>query len=102
MTKQNEHGTDRKRSAGRGRDRRARPGRTAGPVSYTHLDVYKRQALYRLGHTLGQQSQPGIDFGRGSLDQAQRLDVTTRHGLAGNGEVLHGTLGCLLYTSRCV
>ena len=44
------------------------------PVSYTHLDVYKRQELYS-------KIRPGEPF---SLDSAENL-VT-----------------CLLYTSRCV
>ena len=40
---------------------RARPGTGwAGPVSYTHLDVYKRQ---RYGWDITEQTQPGIFAG---------------------------------------
>ena len=51
------------------------------PVSYTHLDVYKRQALY---------AQP-------------RTFCRTVRRVALAGEVKHQRCGaCLLYTSRCV
>ena len=53
---------------------------TAGSVSYTHLDVYKRQGL------VARRAQPG----GGSR---------APHGAEGFDPVL---LSCLLYTSRCV
>ena len=49
------------------------------PVSYTHLDVYKRQALYREA------------AGAGYPDAQCALGVLHHQGK-----------GCLLYTSRCV
>ena len=48
--------------------------------------------LHGLGDALGQQAQPGIDLGRGALDQPQRADEATRHRPAGDGEVLHRPL----------
>ena len=56
--------------------------RKASSVSYTHLDVYKRQALDKARHFLGQE-----------------LDVRTiimPHGASTLPKL------CLLYTSRCV
>ena len=72
------------------------------PVSYTHLDVYKRQALQSMGCDLAQGYfwSPGIPAA-----EVDRL-------LAGNGvmpvagELVAGgparLAACLLYTSRCV
>ena len=55
------------------------------PVSYTHLDVYKRQGLGRLGD-LGLVEREGADGG-------MRADV---------GALVALDALCLLYTSRCV
>ena len=69
-----------------------------GPVSYTHLDVYKRQAGCR-GDFF--RSCTG---GQGSLHH--RYDAVYEYALSGAGA--HGLLlpepsgACLLYTSRCV
>ena len=63
-------------------------------VSYTHLDVYKRQVLQRgkgdfdiLFHLVGGESAHGHH-------------VPFPDGVPGEGEAHIG--GCLLYTSRCV
>ena len=58
------------------------PVRHKAPVSYTHLDVYKRQDLCGQGE------------GEGDLHHLgeARLTLVGREGLS----------GCLLYTSRCV
>ena len=57
-----------------------------GAVSYTHLDVYKRQAQHRSRRAVGDRHRP-----------AHRGDAVARL-------VLHAAHpgGCLLYTSRCV
>ena len=54
------------------------------PVSYTHLDVYKRQSQY--DETVNDVYQKGYRMGGKVLRPAM---VTV-------------TYGCLLYTSRCV
>ena len=60
-------------------------GSTMKPVSYTHLDVYKRQAL------------DGVVKGRiSSLSISQRDAAATALSLYKNEDT------CLLYTSRCV
>ena len=56
------------------------------PVSYTHLDVYKRQGLYT-------QRKPGIDGGRTSALPPEELD---------DEHFMMRIRICLLYTSRCV
>ena len=56
-----------------------------GTVSYTHLDVYKRQVLYTV-----------LDLVRGLL----RLEVYQTAGVLPVFEDMND--GCLLYTSRCV
>ena len=58
----------------------------AGPVSYTHLDVYKRQGLTYI-----------YGIGRSAADEilaATKINPDTR--------VKDLTKDCLLYTSRCV
>ena len=57
-----------------------------GPVSYTHLDVYKRQ---------GRGRGAGQDGGGGALARYQ--DAHRVH-----PRLLRGAGACLLYTSRCV
>ena len=56
------------------------------PVSYTHLDVYKRQALHRQA-----------DRRRGGQRHLQH-----RAGRQAAGRLGGHLQGCLLYTSRCV
>ena len=62
------------------------------PVSYTHLDVYKRQLLGR------------VESLQVSIERLQSLGLTERE-----AEVMHWVCEgknnpeiCLLYTSRCV
>ena len=57
---------------------------TPNPVSYTHLDVYKRQSFHdlRFCHYVGM--------------------TLSLSGLYFYGHDLGGFSGCLLYTSRCV
>ena len=75
------------------------------PVSYTHLDVYKRQALLR-----GHRHKVYMEMGRG-LGHVQHHIEHPQMGIA----LLEGLRklfesgcrpfpsgGCLLYTSRCV
>ena len=78
---------------------------TVSPVSYTHLDVYKRQSYYLLGALLGKYNKAevalpgGCNIGSRPIDQhikgfkALGADVRIEHGLI---------ITCLLYTSRCV
>ncbi|WP_284117632.1 hypothetical protein [Streptomyces fragilis] len=60
-----------------------------GAVSYTHLDVYKRQALRGGGGT--RRREHPVEGAPGQ--KALRGGGGTRRGTAGR---------CLLYTSRCV
>ena len=115
-----------KGEAQRGRQARPRNGDCAKglerspPVSYTHLDVYKRQAqVLRLVFVIG--SQPGLErvgeVGRLSAqsnyvglpeDKGRFLIRNDGRGLAGKANILGSlvfeeqVVGCLLYTSRCV
>ena len=63
---------------------------TTEPVSYTHLDVYKRQALY------GSRGSNGV------------VVITTKKGKKGEGKVSYDgwigfqTYACLLYTSKAI
>ena len=69
-----------------GREQRSKEGRE--PVSYTHLDVYKRQFYCR--ELSGKKSRPGqTDAGGGTYHREPQLPSS-------------GYEPCLLYTSRCV
>ena len=64
------------------------PNCNALPVSYTHLDVYKRQlqSIQQAGRTVGKDVYlVGVD----ALVEAVQ-------------NVVDGNMTCLLYTSRCV
>ena len=80
---------------------------TPVPVSYTHLDVYKRQALELLSHDLDVAGWSGFDYNDVEIDDQTvpilmarattsvvSPPVLSGHGLEANN--------CLLYTSRCV
>ena len=81
------------------------------PVSYTHLDVYKRQGKHRqpqpLGREAGEHSVKGerLDQEAGNHQDAQLaelgVDAVIDKGKQGIGDAVQNT-GCLLYTSRCV
>ena len=58
----------------------ARLFRSTGTVSYTHLDVYKRQDLASIS------------------DEVKRIEFTTSDGRV----MKQNFITCLLYTSRCV
>ena len=60
---------------------------TVGPVSYTHLDVYKRQAQY---------NKTISSFEHRFIPRAQKLKNL---GVTSTKELPRA---CLLYTSRCV
>ena len=93
------------------------PGRgdaldSAGPVSYTHLDVYKRQVVGLLNvvgtnpfEYVAEQAQLAVSVRRRGL-RARSLEHDAwlgRH--QRQGRACRGTeenQGCLLYTSRCV
>ena len=71
----------------------------AAPVSYTHLDVYKRQGQ-PLRQCMGQQQLDGVDVVNEHLLQgAHALLLDHAQGLPLQLS-LEGS--CLLYTSRCV
>ena len=61
-----------------------------GPVSYTHLDVYKRQGDWPAQYFYYAGGVPRI---MEEIKSMLHLDAKT---------VTGKTLGCLLYTSRCV
>ena len=69
------------------------------PVSYTHLDVYKRQAPDPVETNIYSMS-PEERKEAGIID----LPSTLRNALKAleTDEVVRQALGCLLYTSRCV
>ena len=66
-----------------------------GPVSYTHLDVYKRQISYSIGRNYSRR-----DFMiNNNLAAPERFD--RYFALALENDAIP-TNACLLYTSRCV
>ena len=86
--------------------------RSLGAVSYTHLDVYKRQGLF---YELGKKKNVLIsgDIGcytLGYADPYNAMDLnlcmgasfSMGHGAAKKFEMFHEDMSCLLYTSRCV
>ena len=66
------------------------------PVSYTHLDVYKRQGQARGAGALGH-----LDPGPAGASERARLASRKRLGRRRGGPQHQGA-PCLLYTSRCV
>ena len=77
-------------------------------VSYTHLDVYKRQVVNISDSTIRttENNSGGIQTTGGGTMNAANLDVETQENSAaairsdrGGGTV---NVDCLLYTSRCV
>ena len=71
------------------------------PVSYTHLDVYKRQGLYaaaeRMGERLRGIAENVFAYATGQRDADRASDAVESAGAA-----LERADSCLLYTSRCV
>ena len=77
------------------------------PVSYTHLDVYKRQPLQRVLFPAFSTLQNDPDRFRDAISRSCRLlallFMPVGFGLAAVAPELVPVLyGCLLYTSRCV
>ena len=83
-----------------------------GPVSYTHLDVYKRQGPTRAQvqaelqqakvsgqYTFGEEGYPAAIASKSSLTAQQVQEQLAQAKNA--GEDTFGNI-CLLYTSRCV
>ena len=62
------------------------------PVSYTHLDVYKRQAYLR-------EAQAKVEHRVANSGMAVLLDAGMEKGIH---PAKKQVAGCLLYTSRCV
>ena len=62
-----------------------------GPVSYTHLDVYKRQVSIRGDRPVGGPGQPAAHAERHAVGEHRLRDAGS-----------FGVRPCLLYTSRCV
>ena len=84
--------------------------RVSPPVSYTHLDVYKRQGPPGSGKTMLAERLPSI---LPTLDNDAAMEVTAIRSLCSAGEHLSELVrqppfeaphhsACLLYTSRCV
>ena len=72
---------------------------TSCTVSYTHLDVYKRQVIYTR-HTYnarGQLTKTQTDAGNAATTMAPTLWEYDAF-----GNKTKETWNCLLYTSRCV
>ena len=97
---------------------------SASPVSYTHLDVYKRQAVARAFY-IAKSGRPGpvvLDFAKNAqvemVDyEPMKLDFIRMAARLTSDDWAHGDLKpenivvdssgrlhliCLLYTSRCV
>ena len=77
------------------------------PVSYTHLDVYKRQAVLRKLRRGQFQVGAVLDLHGMTVVTAKEALVAFRHHVRRNRlscvRIIHGKgKGCLLYTSRCV
>ena len=74
---------------------------TFNPVSYTHLDVYKRQLLPGIPNdkgllqntSSGGESGSGLQVGDGMSRQRSMEKISSSE---------YVSIGCLLYTSRCV
>ena len=64
-------------------------------VSYTHLDVYKRQSLYGIVAKKNEPDNPG----GGETGGGEIKDPNTENGGTGDNG---GSNNCLLYTFRCV
>ena len=77
--------------------------RGVDPVSYTHLDVYKRQ-MYVLGYSLDNLSLLALTLAVGFVvdDAIVMLENIVRHLEACETPFEAAIKGCLLYTSRCV
>ena len=86
-----------------GQPRCALRWRTYPAVSYTHLDVYKRQELETAGQ-LGGNGTRDLAMCEGEEQREHiavlKITVIALDGLVDNGPHLLGA--CLLYTSRCV
>ena len=67
------------------------------PVSYTHLDVYKRQAQLHSDGAQAERRQQRRLVGRGELQRHEAAQPDDRQHQQGRQPV-----ACLLYTSRCV
>ena len=70
---------------------------TAGPVSYTHLDVYKRQVIMIAAKAAGVAIVPMPAVGSGIARMGRRLDDERRCRKHGYGGCQKKT--CLVYTS---
>ena len=66
------------------------------PVSYTHLDVYKRQFVERANAWKGKHD---TDRAMADYDNAVRIDP---EGILNGSTRNERSTNCLLYTSRCV
>ena len=66
------------------------------PVSYTHLDVYKRQEQDQIGR------EPGLDFRIRLRHVPARCVQPSGRSLEPRSDAWPRGMTCLLYTSRCV
>ena len=85
----------------------SRPSCLVSPVSYTHLDVYKRQELTRPNtvrvRTWERGAGPTMACGTGACATAVVLNELGLTGPAVDIQLEAGRMHiCLLYTSRCV
>ena len=69
------------------------------PVSYTHLDVYKRQAMSRERVLKTYVNEVKKNYDYVLIDCMPSLGMITINALAAADSVI---IPCLLYTSRCV
>ena len=81
-------------------------GRTITPVSYTHLDVYKRQTLLFMGSaaTKSQVTKVTVrSISGNSKEEVENID-NAKYRITYEGKWVNNPSikPCLLYTSRCV
>ena len=69
-----------------------------GPVSYTHLDVYKRQGQGVHIHIIVDHQQAAFQIGTGKAIVLDFLDATIAGGIS-HEPFQHQPDACLLYTS---
>ena len=74
------------------------------PVSYTHLDVYKRQDRALAGHMrlFISGSAPLLAETHRAFEERTGLRILERYGMTETNMNTSNPYDCLLYTSRCV
>ena len=72
------------------------------PVSYTHLDVYKRQEYNTFGTAAVSKQQAGLGLDIGDVVDARDYFLDKAYRAESGRQAFYESCFCLLYTSRCV